>query len=244
MKIRHVALAVSFSLLGSIGWVSPVHAAQQKNQPKPNPVVGAQTHVTQAKQAVDAATAGVKSAQAKLTKAMDHAKEVRKAVEAELDAAPELVAARTQSKQDGEAFEKLKGPILEKLQQDAGYKAALAAKEAAKKKTAKEFSDATARVKELAVSAINAVPEAKAAYAAKTESESRLQELVKKRDAAREQDKRVTGLTGEIDKAKADLAAAQTKLANARRDLGAAEQRLAQEKAKQNQSKQPVKKKR
>jgi hypothetical protein len=167
---------------------------------------------------------------------------VRKKVEAEYESAPDLVAARAEFKKYDEEFTQLKEPIMAQLQQQADYQAALAAKEAAKKKTPKEFSDATAKVKELAVAAIDANPSAKASHASKVDSEKKLQELIKKRDAAMDKDSRITGLKGDLDKAKGVVAGAQAKLAKERKDLGEAQQKLQQEEQKAHQPKPQPKK--
>jgi hypothetical protein len=242
MKIGACQSAVLIVLIGGIGFAVPAWAAGGKPQPQPYPVVLAKAHVDQARKEADAANAALISAQAALKKAEDHAKEVRKKVEVEFDSAPELVAARAQFKKYDDEFTQLKGPLMKQLQNQADYQAALTAKEAAKKKGPKEFSDATAKVKEMAMAAINASAPAKAAYAGKTESEAKLQELLKKRNAAMEQDSRITSLKGDHDKAKAAVAQALTKQANERRQLADAQQTLKQEEQKAQQFKpQPYK---
>ena len=93
----------------------------------------------------------------------------------------------------------------------------------------------------MAVAAVNANPQAKAAYEGRTESETKLQELVKKRNAAMDQDSRITSLKGDAEKAKAGVAHAQQKVATERKQLGEAQQRLAQEEQKKHQAKNPPK---
>ena len=246
MRIGTRQLVAVMAFLGCVGCVVAVLVAAPppQQQHKPNPVGTAKAQADQARKEADAANAALTSAQAALKKAEDHAKEVRKKVEAEFDSAPELVAARAQFKKYDDEFTQLKGPLMEQLQSQADYQAALAAKEAAKKKGPKEFSDATNKVKEMALAAVNASAPAKAAYAGKTESEAKLQELVKKRNAAMEQDSRISALKGDHDKAKAAVAQAQTKLASERRQLADAQQRQRQEEQKAQQPKsQPKKRK-
>jgi hypothetical protein len=237
--IRQLVAVWTFLVVGGC-----IAAALAAGQPKPNPVGSAKSKVDQQRKEAEAANASLFSAQAAMKKAEEHAKEVRKKVEDEYDAAPELVAARTQFKKYDDEFNSLKGPILEQLQGQADYQAALAAKESAKKKGPKEFSDATAKVKDMAVAAINASPAAKAAYVGKTEAEAKLQELVKKRNTAMDQDSRISGLKADHEKAKAAVVQAQAKVAKERKDLGEAQQRLQQEEQKAHQPKpQPNKKK-
>jgi chromosome segregation ATPase len=235
MKIRSVLIVV---LVGLAGVVGATASRARAAQPKSNAVGSAKSRLEQAKKEVAAAQTALNSALAAMKTAEDHAKEVRKKVEAEFDSATDLVAARAEFKKYDEEFTQLKDPLLEQLQKQADYQAALAAKEAAKKKTPKEFSDATAKVKGMAVAAIDASPQAKAAYASKTESEKKLQELIKKRDAAMEKDSRIMALKGDHDKAKAAVANAQAKLAKERKEAGEAQQKLAQEEQKAHQPKQ------
>jgi hypothetical protein len=245
MKIRLVEFTISFLVLGLLGWVSPVGAAQAKNKPHANPVGSAKSARDAAKREAEAARAAVVSAEATLKKVTDRAAEIRKSLDAEFDASPEVVAARKQQEQDKASLDQYKTPLMDKLQKQADYQALISARDAARKALkSKEYSEAILKIKKMEADVIDANPQAKAAQTALTSSEAKVRGLVEKHRETMLQDKRVVDVRAEIDKAKEAIAKARAKAANEQSQLAAAEKRLAQEEQKQHQPKNPPKKRR
>lgn len=235
-------------------------------QPRPNKqaanqnVAKAKDHLSAERKEKDAAQAAVSAAAAALAKIRAKGKEARAQIQAEHDATPEMKAAREQAEQNRQTHEQLSGPLLAKLKEGSEYQAAVAAFEKAQKafkgsakesdaeaaRLTKQYKTAQAAIGNLEDATIDVDPKAKAARAARKETDDTLHALCQKRDAAIKQDPRLSALVTEFKTADAKLAEAKAKLAVKARELSEAERRLkAAEQAthKTQPKKQPAKRK-
>lgn len=228
-------------------------------------IADARQKLQDAKRQADAARAALQKADAAHERAVERTAELRKKLLSEHDNAPPLVAARQQAEQARQRLEQLRAPILERLQADAAYQAAVGRRDRLKSEltslpaaaapqerepAAKEYADSLAAVRQLEKTACDADATVRSARETLDARETKLRELIDKRDRAFDGDSRwksakseLEQLKREAEQAKAELAGEQRQFANAQRSLQQEEQRKRDLQQKQQNQKQPNKNK-
>jgi len=254
MNVRWFLLALPLVFIAGAVPAAQPRANKQANQN----VAKAKEHLSAERKTVDEARAAERAAAAALDKIRAKGKEVRAQIQAEHDSTPEMKAAREQADTNRATYEQLSGPLLAKLKAGSEYQAAVVAFEKAQRafrgsakesdaeaaRLTKQYKTTQAAIGNLEDAAVDADPQAKAARAARKESDDKLHALCQKRDAAIKHDPRLAGLMTEFKTAEAKLAEAKAKLAAKVRELSEAERRLkAAEQAtrKPQPKKQPAK---
>lgn len=206
-----------------------------------------------AKQEVDSAKQALRRAEQAVDRAVEKTGDVRRAVQTEHDASPELVAARKQAEQSRTEFEQATAPVLERLRQSTDYQAAVAARDRTKlalanlpagasneerERAGKAATDALAAMRKLENDALSSDPNVRPLRQKRDDAEERVRQLIDRRDRAIDSDSRLTSAKNDLDKLKSELAKAKDKHAREQQQVTSAQRRLNQEEQQKNQLEQ------
>lgn len=205
-----------------------------------------------ARKQADAARRDLAQAKSAFEREVSQTAELRRSVEGQHDSTPALTAARQQLQQSLAAFEAAAQPVRDKLVRDPAFQSALAKREELKLRLARagddqrdavgrEYSAAMTAVRKLEQDLLDADPKVKAARAALTESEGKVQSLVTRRNEAVDRDPKLVEAKSKLGQLKSKLEQAEQKLAGELRQLVAAERKVDQEEQQKRQLQQKQK---
>lgn len=221
--------------------------SKSKSQSQNNKKQGvnqAAANVQNAQRSAAAAAMQMEAAKKGIDHARDKAISTRNDVVKEHDRAPSLEAARRLWEEARGKLAEASEPVLDKLEADTDYRAAVAERDNLKAKVLKlkngsaeqarvqkEWSEAATRVSQMEKTALLADPRTKAAMDEVAREEADVKELLRKKEQDIKSDSSLNSATQEIQQAKAALANAQAHYAAELRQLAQARQNLAMKQA-------------
>lgn len=243
---------------GAAGVAEAASKGKSRGKKKPKtgqPVSRAASAVRKEEADVAGAAAQVGLAKTRLDQARDHVASTRRELVNDQKHSPTLQAAQRLWQEARAELADASGPVLDQLDNDPDYKAAVAERDALRKRAVElkagtaeqsrvqsEWAEASGRVRQLEKAALLNDPRTKKAAEWVEEQERDLRQIVERQDGEMQGDARLGSAAQDAQRAKAALANAQAQYGAELRQLAAARQTLAAKAAAQAANNNPTRK--